>query len=461
MLRLYNDQPDLWEATLPRQLQGLPPELATIDTLLRDETFTGPFEAILRRKVQENIFSDFQGRPSTFLAGYVRLMILKFRRGWSYEELLVHVNESVFLRRFCGFSLSDELPDDTTLIKLTGRLGEDFVRTLNRAGVVEAKKRRLVKGRKMRLDTTVVSANIRYPTDSGLVYDGIRVVERLVQKIKARGGIKGMRVRRLAASAKVLVSRLGRRLKGRASIKAAAQRATKELLKIAWHLKRQSRKVHRQVRESKEEVLRRLSEALEVYLGRLERAMDQARRRLGGQVSIPGALVSLFDPDVRPIDRGKIFPRVEFGFKALFQEAENGLVTAYEAVIGAQSDIRFLPGALQAHRDIFGQLPQALASDRGFDDRATRKRLLRLIRHLSIPARGYNKDPAQARRQSTGWFRRLQRWRAGGEAKGSLLKRCFGWSRTLMKGRQGAEIWIGHGALAHNLWQMARLLNSS
>jgi IS5 family transposase len=388
-------------------------------------------------------------------------MILKFRRTWSYEELLVHVNESVFLRRFCGFSLSDELPDDTTLIKLTGRLGEDFVRTLNRAVVLEAKKRRLVKGRKMRLDTTAVNANIRYPTDSGLVYDGIRVIERLVQKIKARGVLKGMRIRRFAQLAKILVSRLGRRLKGRASVKAAAQRATRKLLTIAWHVQRQARKVHRHLDRSKEEALRRLSEAVALYLGRLQRVMDQARLRLQGQVSIPGLLVSLFDPDVRPIDRGKIFPRVEFGFKALFQEAENSIVTAYEAVIGAQSDIRFLPGALQAHRDIFGQLPQALAADRGFDDRATRKRLLRLIRHVSIPARGYNKDPAQVRRQSTSWFRRLQRWRAGGEAKGSLLKRCFGWSRALMKGRQGAEIWIGHGTLAHNLWQMARLLNSS
>lgn len=462
MLRLYNNQPDLWETTLPRQLQGLPPELAAMDALLQDEAFVAPFEAALRQKVREEVFSDFQGRPSTFLASYVRLMVLKFRRAWSYEELLVHVNESVFLRRFCGYSLSDELPDDTTLIKLTGRLGEDFVKTLNRALVVEAKKRRLVQGNRMRLDTTVVGAHIRYPTDTGLLYDSIRVIGRLVRKIKAAGKAKAVAFRDRTRWARKIVRQLGQRLKDRgASAKAAAKRAKEKLLKTAGPLKRQAQKVHDQVCDSKDRTLQRWAEALAIYLALLQKLMDQTAQVLQGQFSIPGRLVSLFDPEARPIEKGKLFPKVEFGFKALFQEAENGIVTGYDAGVGNPHDTTFLPGALQDHRTIFGHLPDELAGDRGFDDQDLRDRLARQIRHLSIPARGNNKDPAQRRREATGWFYELQKWRAGGEAKGSLLKRLFGWSRTLMKGRDGALIWIGHGTLAHNLWQMARLMNSS
>ena len=462
MLRLYNDQPDLWEATLPKQLQGLPPELAAMDTLLRDSAFTAPFEAALREKVREEVFSDFQGRPSTFLSSYVRLMVLKFRRAWSYEELLVSVNESVFLRRFCGYSLSDELPDDTTLIKLTGRLGEDFVKTLNRALVVEAKKRRMVQGQRMRVDTTVVGANIRYPTDTGLLADSIRKIGRLVKRIKTAGKAKRVAFWDRTRWAKKIVRQLGQRLKDRgASAKAAAKRAKVKLLQAAVTLKRQAEIVHDRVHDSKEQAVRRSAEALALYLALLQKLIEQTEQVLKGQFSIPGRLVSLFDPDARPIEKGKLFPKVEFGFKALFQEAENGIVTGYDAFVGNPHDTTLLPDALKTHQGLFGHAPEDLATDRGFDDQQQREKLAAKIRHLSIPARGYNKDPAQRQREATRWFYRLQKWRAGGEAKGSLLKRLFGWSKTLMKGREGASIWIGHGTLAHNLWQMARLANSS
>jgi hypothetical protein len=79
------------------------------------------------------------------------------------------------------------LPDDTTLIKLTGRLGDDFIRVLNRAVVKEAVERKVVRGRRMRLDTTAVEANVHYPSDMTLLGDGIRVVGRIIGRIKARG----------------------------------------------------------------------------------------------------------------------------------------------------------------------------------------------------------------------------------------------------------------------------------
>jgi hypothetical protein len=107
MLRLYNQQPDLWEAALPEELRGLPPEPAAMDAVLKDSTFLTPFEEALHRKADQRVFSWCEGRPSTFLASDVRLMLLKFRRQWSYEALLARVNESVFLRRFCGYGLSD------------------------------------------------------------------------------------------------------------------------------------------------------------------------------------------------------------------------------------------------------------------------------------------------------------------------------------------------------------------
>lgn len=463
MIRFYNQQPDLWEAALPPELRGLPPELSAMDEILKDPTFVAPFEAALTKKTDQEVFSWFEGRPSTFLASYVRLMLLKFRHGWSYEALLERVNESVFLRRFCGYGLSDRLPDDTTLIKLTGRLGEDFIKLLNRGIVKEAKERKIVKGRKMRLDTTVVEANIHYPTDTGLLADGIRVLGRLIQKIQDRGAAQNVKFRDRWRRAKKIIHRLNSRLKAKGrTARAAAQLAKRKLIRMASAVVAKARQVQDRIRNGKDETVQRLAKALAMYLALLEKIMDQSRQVLAGRTSLPDRVVSLFDPGARPIEKGKLFPKTEFGYKALFAEAESGLVTNYDIFVGNPPDASLLKGAVVEQRKILGTYPAEMAGDRGFQENPEDKDFLAdRIGRISIPLKGNVHDPPRNRRQRTPWFWRLQRWRAGGEATGSMLKRIFGWNRSLMRGRHGVGVWVGYGVFAHNLWRIARLMNSS
>ena len=78
------------------------------------------------------------------------------------------------------------------------------------------------------------------------------------------------------------------------------------------------------------------------------------------------------------------------------------------------------------------------------------------VRQVSIPARGkISKERRLYQRQF--WFKRLQRFRAGAEARISLLKRKFGLGRALMRGDSGTKIWVGQGIFTHNLWQAARI----
>jgi IS5 family transposase len=463
MLRLYNEQPDLWEATLPAELRGLPAELAAMDEILKDETFLAPFEEALKQKVDEDVFSWFEGRPSTFMSSYVRLMVLKFRRRLSYEDLLMSVNESVFLRRFCGYSISDRLPHDTTLIKLTGRLGEDFVKKLNEAVVEEAQERKITRGRRMRIDTTATGAHIGYPTDTGLLGDGIRVVGRLIKKIKKAGKARTVSYRSQWRAAKKILRKLGQNLKnrGRAAAKSSARKAKEKLVGMAKFVHSQARRVHGKIKGAKDKLTQGLAQSLAHYLALLQQIIEQSEKVLAGQTHLPDRLVSLFDPDARPIQRGKLFPKTEFGYKTLFQESEGGILTNYGVFIGNPSDTGLLEDAVKAHRDCFGHYPDELATDRGFKDQETQERLSKKIDHISIPARGYNKDPVQQSRQKTQWFWRLQRWRAGAEAAGSLLKRCYGWGRSHVRGLKRTTAWIGYGALAFNLWRIARAMNSS
>jgi hypothetical protein len=61
------------------------------------------------------------------------------------------------------------------------------------------------------------------------------------------------------------------------------------------------------------------------------------------------------------------------------------------------------------------------------------------------------------RTEKSAWFRRLQRWRAGGEGKISLLKRKFGLRKTVVRGDTATAKWIGWGCLVGNIVLLSKL----
>jgi transposase, IS5 family len=81
----------------------------------------------------------------------------------------------------------EKVPDAKTLVRLGQAVGPEAIRELhNRVAI--AQQRQVVRGRKMRVDTTVVESNIHYPTDSSLSNDGTRVLTRMMQKIEHKAG---------------------------------------------------------------------------------------------------------------------------------------------------------------------------------------------------------------------------------------------------------------------------------
>ena len=197
--------------------------------------------------------------------------------------------------------------------------------------------------------------------------------------------------------------------------------------------------------------------ALKHWLELMKRVIDQTEMVLSGNVHIPNRLVSLFDEGARPIQKGKLFPGTEFGRKVLVQEAEKGVVTDYQVLGGVPTDAPLLEGAIERHVAIFGKAPRELAGDRGFHNTGQDEGLHeRGVEHVSIPVKG-KKTAMRKRTERSAWFRRLQRWRAGGEAKISWLKRKFGLRRTAVRGNGATAMWVGWGMIAHNLVQLSRL----
>jgi len=195
MLRLQGGQVEiLWGEVLPGRLRGLPDDLAWIDELLRDEALLAPIVAHWDREAQvRGRSARGHGRPTIPMQMYVRLMVLKHRYGWGYETLVREVADSFHLRRFCLVAIDVEVPDESTVRKLTRRLGAETVAELSRAVIGKAQRETRFRARAVRIDSTVVEADLRYPTDSGLAADGVRVLAREGKRLSA--AVEGTTVR--------------------------------------------------------------------------------------------------------------------------------------------------------------------------------------------------------------------------------------------------------------------------
>src|ERR1019366_8872660 len=99
------------------------------------------------------------------------------------RSLEAEVSDSINLRRFCRISLSERVPDESTVRKLTRRIGADTVNELTRVLIVQATRSKRFRPRAVRIDSTVIEADVRYPTDAGLASNGVRALARAGSKL--------------------------------------------------------------------------------------------------------------------------------------------------------------------------------------------------------------------------------------------------------------------------------------
>jgi IS5 family transposase len=462
MFRTIGDGPSPWESLLPPELLRLPAELARVDALLDDPVFFAPFVPH---------FHPLIGRPSTPVECYLRLMFLKFRYRLGYESLCQEVADSISWRRFCRIPLDGRVPHPATLMKLTSRCGEEAVAGLNEALWAKAAQAKLLRTARVRADTTVVAANVAYPTDVGLLAKAVGKLVRTARRVQAAGGATGtaMTDRRRAAArrAREMAAQMRARGKlGKDQSTAAIRRVSAGLADLAEKTAAEAAAVLRNGRRALPRALsgrvrgrlRRALAELAVTIERTGTIVAQARTRLAGQTP-QGAtrLVSLHDPDARPIRKGRIDKPVEFGYKAQVADNDEGIILDYSVELGAAPDGPQLAPAVNRIHQRAGRVPRAVAADRGYGQPAVERDLQELgVRTVAIP-RQATTSAARKTIEHSRRFRRLVKWRTGSEGRISYLKRSYGWERTRLDGRQGAAIWCGHGVFAHNLVKIGAL----
>lgn len=434
------------------------------DQVLDDEQLISTvYEALARRSPK----SRTRGRKGTPAEVVLRLLLLKHIRNWSYQVLEREVRANLVYREFTRVGAS-KAPDAKTMGRWGLALGPEEVEKIHARVVEIAQQKQVVKGRKMRVDTTVVETNIHYPTDSNLLGDGVRVLIRAMKRVGEIAGQQGARLRDRSRSVKLRILDIGRVVRTRGGPNGERLRQGYEKLlstvgRVVGQAKRFSSEIAGGVKRAadvmQQSALESLRKELDAMVPRVQQVMRQAKQRVfGGDTHVSEKLVSIFEPTTEIIRKGKASKPTEFGKLVKIQEAENQIITDYAVYAKRPSDSELLVGAVETHEERLGCTPRLIAGDAGFYS-AKNEAIAhdKGVKRVCIPNRS-TKSAERKREQKKRWFKQGQKWRTGCEGRISVLKRRHGLRRCLYKGDDGMRRWVGLGVIADNLTHIGTVL---
>jgi len=438
--------------------------MRSADQVLEDEQLvTAVYEALMKRHPK----SRTRGRLGAPAEMVLRLLLLKHIRNWSYAIVEREVRANLVYRQFTRVG-GAKVPDAKTMGRWGLALGPEVIEKIHRRVIEIARENKVVEGRRMRVDTTVVETNIHYPTDSSLLGDGVRVLTRGMKRITAIAGQVGAKLRDRSRSVKFRILEIGRAARSKGGTgKEKLQQGYRKLLeattRVVGQAKRFSREIAAGVKRSsdisKQATLAGLQKELDTMGPLVTQVMRQARARVfGGDTHQAGKIVSIFEQTTEIIRKGKASKPTEFGKMVKIQEAENQIITEYEVYETRPSDSALLMGAIESHEQKLGRLPHLVAADAGFFSAANEAAAHEKgVKRVCIPNRS-TKSAERKRQQKKRWFRDGQKWRTGCEGRISVVKRRHGLNRCRYKGDCGMQRWVGLGVISDNLINIGRVL---
>ena len=406
--------------------------------------------------VEQDLVRDLT-RPQTGARGMsgdqvLRTLLLKQMNGFSYAELGFHVADSVSYRTFCRFGALGRTPSRSTLAENLKKVRPKTLERIQRIVLEHAAQSGVERGRKVRIDSTVVEANIHAPTDSSLLFDGVRVLTRLLERGDGGFGFElwSDHTRR-AKRRQLAVQHTGSKRKRRD--------AYRDLLKVSHKVVGYARRAanHLQEQHLGDPEAQELAGALSHYVTLLLRVIEQTERRVirGEKVPSSEKLVSIFEPhtDIIVKDRRDTF----YGHKVFVTGGASGLILDCKIERGNPADSTLALPMLERQREIYGRPPRQAAMDGGF---TSRENLLK-AKSLGVQDVCFHKKrglKVSEMTKSTWVYRRLRDFRAGIEGMISFLKRAFGLRRCTWRGELSFATYVQASVLTANLLTLARHL---
>lgn len=424
-------------------------ELAAIGALLDEQ-------AVLSRLIQQDLDAGcaknpLTGRPGLSGEQTLRILVVRQLTGWTYAELAFHLADSASYRAFCRIGALTAAPSRSAVAATLRRVRPATLAELNERLVSSATARAVEPARTVRMDATVVPVAIHPPTDSSLLLDSVRVLDRLLRRLECEDGFSAYH----------------------RHVKRAKRRAL-EILHLAPQAVRRRRACYRELVQYTQATLtyatcalthleslpvtplheRRRSQ-LGTLLPRVAQVIDQATRRVlqGEAVPAEEKLVSLFEAhaDVVVKDRRETY----YGHKIFITTGRSGLILDCVIPKGNPGDVTWTVELLRRQQRLFGRSPRQASFDGAFASLAN----LADAKALGVADVCFAKKRGLAVRdmvRSEWVYDKLRRFRAGIESGISLLKRVFGLARCIWKGPAGFQAYVRTAILAANLLLLAR-----
>jgi transposase, IS5 family len=434
------------------------PELAAIDQVLDDDELFCMIRDDLSQRYPKTLTA---GRKSTPVEVVLRMLAIKHLYDLSYEQTVLQVADSLVLRQFCRVYF-EAVPDQSTLCRWANLIQPQTLQAFNQRIMNLAIDNKLTRGRKLRMDGTVVETTIHHPTDSRLLADSVRVLGRTLTRAKRLLGTG-------TSLSKTLFRNRQRSAKEAARKIAKLSSRSQEQLKISYQdlvstiraTVRQAEQVLAELENRAADEGHHLIEVLQTFLPRAQQVLDQTIRRVFSGEKVPSAekLVSIFEPHSDIIRRGKPNKATEYGHKIWLGEVEGGFIAHYEVLAGNPNDESRWQPTLENHIQLFGQPPKQASADRGVHSADNEAFAAKLgVKRVVLPKPGHESETRrQYERQR--WFWRGRRFHAGVEGRISVIKCKYGLDRCRNRGQDGFERWIGWGVIVNNLTAMGKGLS--
>ena len=420
-------------------------ELEVISRILEEESgIAGLIEQDLLRGVK----NPETGAPGMRGEQVLRVLVIKQMRRYSYEDLHFHLVDSRSYQAFCRLGGLEEVPSRSALGDNLKKVRPETLEKVNRMLLKRAKREGVETGRKVRIDSTVSETNIHAPSDSTLLWDGVRALARLLERAQEGWGFAAWTDHRRRAK---------KRMRGIADARKAEARTGlyEDLLEVSRKTVSFARAARRALKKESGVAAARLRRMLAHYCGLLRKVIRQTERRVLHGETVPAGekVVSLFEPhtDVLVKDRRD----TQYGHKINLTGGASGLILDCVIEVGNPADsTRCLP-MLRRQKEIYEQFPRQAALDGGYAS----KENLREAKAEGIQHVCFSKKRGLEVEEMTGSqriYRALQRFRAGIEGGISYLKRVFGMGRCTWRGELSFGSYVWSTVVAANLLTLAR-----
>lgn len=312
------------------------------------------------------------------------------------------------------------------------------------------------------MDSTCVKANIHFPVDWVLLRDGVRSLLLAIktirkQELKHRMIEPAVLMRRMNQLC-IEMSHVRRRKDSKKKRKAILRKMKALSCCIEKHAMRYKTILEARWQETdwseaqKEQVISRIDN----ILNQLPAAIKQAHERIIGERQIPSddKILSLYEPDVHVIVRGKAGNEVEFGQGLLLCEQANGILVDWQLFKEQPpSDSRLLQETVLRLETAYGVI-DSVCTDRSFHSQKNESFLKDHQIYDAMCPRSPTQLQARLKEQR---FLELQTRRSQTEARIGIFKNSFLGRPLRSKGFLHKQLTVSFCVLAHNLWVIARM----